>query len=103
MEVEWFKHRQLAPTVGQIVTIIGRIRRTFMININLLENRYAGRRELVTPFDGIIIATPDQHQDQSEDVKLDFYQEPVSAQNSVGLGLLLIKLATALVKIRSNL
>jgi hypothetical protein len=28
MEVERFKHRQLAPTVGPIVTIIRRIRRT---------------------------------------------------------------------------
>jgi hypothetical protein len=47
--------------------------------------------------------TPDQHQDQSEDVKYDFYQEPVSARNSVGLGRLLIKLAATLVKIQSNL
>jgi hypothetical protein len=30
MEVERFKHRQLAPTVGRIVTITRRIRRTFI-------------------------------------------------------------------------
>jgi hypothetical protein len=37
MEVERFKHRQLAPTVGPIVTITGRIRRTFINKINLLN------------------------------------------------------------------
>jgi hypothetical protein len=119
MEVERFKHRQLAPTVGPIVTIIGRIRRTFIDPDQSTRRANPIRSSREQDASDSIAAylrggtnnssffsrsrTLDQHQDQSEDVKYDFYQELVSAWNSVGPGLLLIKLAAALVKIRSNL